>query len=272
MKYLGDYEEDYATLNFKFHTVDATGVPTTLSGTPAVKVYKGSATATETAAGVTLAVDFDSVTGLNNVLIDLSADAFYETGQDYAVVITTGTVDSISVVGYVIATFSIENRFAEVDVTAISGDSTAADNLEADYDGTGYAKANSTIGTTTTNTDMRGTDSAALASTVGVAGAGLTDLGGMSTAMKAEINAEADTAISDAALATAANLATVDSNVDIIRKFQTNRLELAAGSSGNLILYNDDGTTPLYTFAVTDKDGSAIALNSSSPAKRGAGS
>ena len=31
-----------------------------------------------------------------------------------------------------------------VDVTAISGDSTAADNLEADYDGTGYAKTNST--------------------------------------------------------------------------------------------------------------------------------
>jgi len=50
------------------------------------------------------------------------------------------------------------------DVTAVSGDSTAADNLELDYDGTGYAKANSTIGTCTTNTDMRGTDSAALAS------------------------------------------------------------------------------------------------------------
>ncbi len=52
----------------------------------------------------------------------------------------------------------------EADVTAVSGDSTAADNLEADYDGTGYSKSNSTIGTCTTNTDMRGTDSAALAS------------------------------------------------------------------------------------------------------------
>ena len=45
-------------------------------------------------------------------------------------------------------------------MTQISGDSTAADNLEADYDGTGYNKSNSTIGTCTTNTDMRGTDSA----------------------------------------------------------------------------------------------------------------
>lgn len=48
-------------------------------------------------------------------------------------------------------------------VAFISEDSTAADNLELDYDGTGYNKVNSTIGTTTTNADMRGTDSAALA-------------------------------------------------------------------------------------------------------------
>jgi hypothetical protein len=53
----------------------------------------------------------------------------------------------------------------QVDAVQISGDSTSADNLELDYDGTGYAKANSTIGTTTTNTDMRGTDNAALAAT-----------------------------------------------------------------------------------------------------------
>jgi hypothetical protein len=53
----------------------------------------------------------------------------------------------------------------EVDTIAISGDTGAADNAELDYDGTGYAKANSTIGTTTTNTDMRGTDNAALAAT-----------------------------------------------------------------------------------------------------------
>ena len=49
------------------------------------------------------------------------------------------------------------------DIVSVSGDSTAATNLESDYDGTGYAKTNSTIGTTTTNTDMRGTDSAFLA-------------------------------------------------------------------------------------------------------------
>jgi len=42
----------------------------------------------------------------------------------------------------------------QVDVTEISGDSAAADNVELDYDGTGYDKSASTIGTCTTNSDM----------------------------------------------------------------------------------------------------------------------
>jgi hypothetical protein len=110
MQYLGDYAEDYATLNFKFSTHKADGTPIALAGTPVVSVYKANGT-TQSTAGITLSVDFDSVTGLNNVLIDLSADAFYAVGNDYSVVITTGTVNSVSVVGTVLAHFSIENRF-----------------------------------------------------------------------------------------------------------------------------------------------------------------
>lgn len=117
-KWLGNFAED-ATLDFKFSTVDATGAPTTLAGTPALSVYKANG-ATQSTAGITLSVDFDSVTGLNHVRIDLSADAFYATGNDYDVVITTGTVDGASVVGYVVASFSIENRYNEVNVTAIT--------------------------------------------------------------------------------------------------------------------------------------------------------
>ena len=51
-----------------------------------------------------------------------------------------------------------------VNVTQISGDATAADNAELFFDNTGFNASNSTIGTCTTNTDMRGTDSALLAS------------------------------------------------------------------------------------------------------------
>jgi len=55
------------------------------------------------------------------------------------------------------------NGYVQCDIQEISGDTGAPGNLEADYDGTGYNKSNSTIGTCTANTDMRGTDNALLA-------------------------------------------------------------------------------------------------------------
>lgn len=111
--YLGDYAEDYATLTFTFSTRKDTGLPTVLSGSPVISVYKGSSTTPKTSAEayITLTIDFNSKVGLNHLLIDLSGDAFFATGNDYHVVITTGTVNSISVVGETVATFSIENRF-----------------------------------------------------------------------------------------------------------------------------------------------------------------
>jgi hypothetical protein len=122
MKYLGDYAED-ATLYFDFNTHQADGTPITLAGSPVVKVYKDDATDSEVTTGVTLSVDHDSITGKHNVKIVLT-DAFYETGADYSVVITTGTVDGTSVAGTVIATFSIENRYKHG--TAQTGDTYGA--------------------------------------------------------------------------------------------------------------------------------------------------
>lgn len=135
MSYLGDYTEDYATLNFKFTSRTTSGVPIVLAGTPIISVYTGSATGTEVTTGVTLAVDFDNVVGLNNVLIDLSSAAFYATGADYHVVITQGTVNSVSVVGEVVATFSIENRFVrgtDSAALAVNYTSVRAARLDAD--------------------------------------------------------------------------------------------------------------------------------------------
>ena len=115
--YLDDYNLS-ATIDFKFTTRKSTGLPTQLAGSPAVSVYKTNST-TQTTTGVTLTVDFDSVTGLNHVRIDTSADGtFYAAGCDFAVVITAGTVDSISVVGETVATFSILNRSALRPTTA----------------------------------------------------------------------------------------------------------------------------------------------------------
>lgn len=135
MNYCGNLTEDQ-TIDWKFSTVDTDNAPITLDGSPAVSIYKAN-DATQSTAGVTLSVDFDGVTGLHHVRIDTSADAFYAVGNDYQAVITSGTVDGISVVGSVLFTFSIENRFMEADVTKIGGDAQSATDLK-DFADAGY--------------------------------------------------------------------------------------------------------------------------------------
>lgn len=113
---LGDFTPG-KTIVFDFNTHKADGTPITLAGTPAISVYKNSTT--ESTAGVTLTVDYDSRTGMHHVVIDTSADGtFYAAGNDFRAVITAGTVDSISVVGTVVGAFSLSNRSALRPATA----------------------------------------------------------------------------------------------------------------------------------------------------------
>jgi len=112
MSYIGDVSTG-ATIDKKFTTrAFSTGIPATLGGTPAVSVYKDNSTSQSTS-GVTLTVDFDSVTGLNHLRITLASDGtFYAAGSNFDVVITTGTVGGVSVVGETVCSFSISNRVA----------------------------------------------------------------------------------------------------------------------------------------------------------------
>ena len=103
---LGNIKEG-ATLNFHFTTISS-GAPTTLAGTPVISVYKNGSD-TQTTTGVTLTVDFDTTTGLHLVSI-VTTDGFYSTGNNFSVIITTGTVGGTSVAGYVIGLFAIEGR------------------------------------------------------------------------------------------------------------------------------------------------------------------
>ena len=109
--HLGDYQEDYTKVNFVFSTV-VDGTMTALAGTPAISVFKGNSV-TQSTAGITLTEGFDGNTGSNQVLIDLSSDAFYAVGEDYTVYLSAGTLDGKSVVGRPVAYFSIENRRTE---------------------------------------------------------------------------------------------------------------------------------------------------------------
>ena len=195
----------------------ATGIPTVLAGTPVVSAYENEGL-TQITAGITLGVDHDSVVGLNLLTIVATGANGFEDDKDYSFVITTGTVGGVSVVGEVVGHFSIQR--APVNWANVSNPTTALDLSGTDiqlvdtvtaytgntpqtadhtagiadiptvsefnartlvaasyFDPAADAVANVTlVATTTTNTDMRGTDSAA----------------------------------------TAANLATVDSNVDAI--------------------------------------------------------
>lgn len=111
MSYHGDFRLG-DTLDLKFTTrAFATGVPTTLAGSPVISAYPGNST-TQLTAGITLSVDFDSVTGLNNVRVVATSGNGYATATNYELVITTGTVGGTSVVGEVIGSFSIEARSA----------------------------------------------------------------------------------------------------------------------------------------------------------------
>lgn len=109
MSYIGDFALG-STLDFKFTSRQfTTGAPFTLAGSPVLSCYIGNST-TQITAGITLSVDFDGVTGLNNARIVATSGNGYTTATNVQVVITTGTVDSVSVVGEVVGEFSIECR------------------------------------------------------------------------------------------------------------------------------------------------------------------
>lgn len=116
MAYIGDFRLG-DTFDTKFTTRQISGAPSTLSSSPVISAYVGNST-TELTAGITLSVDFDSRTGLNNVRVVATSGNGYATASNYQLVITTGTVNSVSVVGEVIAEFSIEARSALMPTTA----------------------------------------------------------------------------------------------------------------------------------------------------------
>lgn len=115
MSYVGDFRLG-DTFDVKFCTVTTTGAPTALSSGTVV-AYPGNST-TEVTAGITLSADFDGRTGLNNVRVVATSGNGYATATNYQLVLSVGTVGGTSVVGYVVAEFSIENRSAVMPTTA----------------------------------------------------------------------------------------------------------------------------------------------------------
>ncbi len=188
MRHLGDYALSTVVYG-KFTTFQpSTGASFLLGGSPALSVYKDAGT-TESTTGVTITANFDNVTGLNHFAIDTSTDGtFYSTGSFFQVVITTGTVDSISVVGSVVGSFTI-NKEAALKPTTAGRTLDIATTGEAGLDFDNIKQASGattltnirvpnvtltdTVTTYTSNTPQTG-DSFGR---IGAAGAGLTSLG-----------------------------------------------------------------------------------------------
>lgn len=112
MTYLGDFAAN-AVVDFMWSSNGADGASITRSTNGTISVYKGNST-TQSTAGITDTEDFDSLTGIHHVEIDLEADEeFYESGANYTVVLAGATIDG-KAVNAVLAHFSIENRHEPV--------------------------------------------------------------------------------------------------------------------------------------------------------------
>lgn len=127
------------TIDIKFNTSKADGTPATLAGDPAVAAYVGNST-TEITAGITLTVDQDSRTGMHNVRVVANSGNGFTTATDVALVLTSGTVDGVSVAGVKVGEFTIGRGAAYARLGAPAGASVSAD-IAAVKSDTGAIKA-----------------------------------------------------------------------------------------------------------------------------------
>ena len=117
ISYLGDFTED-ATVYIMFNTFSSDDPSASCTITNFVNtdvhIHKDDGlTQRNNAAGITVSVDFDGITGSHMVKIDTSDDTvggFWVTGSDYFIRIEGTTIDGATV-NSVIGQFSIENRF-----------------------------------------------------------------------------------------------------------------------------------------------------------------
>lgn len=115
------------TVYFNFTTRSfSTGVPTVLGGAPVLSVLESN-NATPITSGVSVSVDRASVVGLNQATVVATAANGYEAGKSYSVYISTGTVGGVSVVGEVVAQFTVQSAASFTRLGAPAGASVSAD-------------------------------------------------------------------------------------------------------------------------------------------------
>lgn len=254
--FFGDYDTtETVIIPFNTFSSDDPSASVTVTNLVAgdVEIHKdGSTTQRASDSGVTVTINFDSVTGNHIVSIDLSdnSDAgYYANGSRYQVRIEGVTIDSGTVNAW-IGAFSIgctlrpttAGRTLDVESGGCAGcdwGNVANKNTANDLSATDIQLCD----TVTTNTDMRGTDSAALATGVDVTkihGTALTETSAGNLADNFTTfydNADAATAKTVDDVGGASGL-----EVDVTKIHGTALTETSAGNlAGNFSTFYDNG-------------------------------
>ena len=190
---MGAYKGDFdlamtGPIVFLFSTFDSNdpSASVALSGLAVgdIEIYKnGVATTRASDAGYVLldtdGIDFDGTVGIGGFSIDIDNDTdsgFFAAGNEYDVILGPITVDGATI-NFHAGSFSIERELGALAITKLIQTAVIANAAGVDISADILVIDNFVDG---------------LESTIGTAGAGLSDLGGMSTGMKAEVEAEVD--------------------------------------------------------------------------------
>jgi len=171
-----------------------------------------------------------------------------------AVSATTVTTSGATTLASMSVTGQLDAGSLLVDTTTTLTGAVASGDITANIIGDITGNLSGSVGSVTTETTLD-----ALVVTVGVAGVGLTDLGGMSTGMKAEVNAEVvDTLATDTyaepGQGTPAATASLSAKLGYLYKAWRNRANQTATTYQ---LFNDDAVTVDHKLTVSDDGATA---------------
>jgi hypothetical protein len=161
--YIGDYKAG-STVRYYWATNGSNGASITRATNGNIRVYKNTSTTQRTSSnGITDTEDFDSLTGLHVLAIDLSDNtdaSFYAAGNDYFVVLEGAVIDG-QTVNCPLFAFSIENRTPRADAvqwlgTALATPDTAGYPKVTIKDGTGAGELQLTGGAVETTSILYG--------------------------------------------------------------------------------------------------------------------
>jgi len=218
--YKGDYPTGFAPpLVFMFSTFSSDDPSASVANSGIavtdIEIYKnGVATTRASDAGYVLldtdGIDFDGKVGIGGSSIDIDNDTdagFFAAGQEYDVVLASITVDAATI-NFHAGSFSIERAGGALALlkgtNSLSDIEGKVDTVQTDLDNAtdGLGALKTLIDAVPTVAEIQAEieeNGASVIDTIrdqiGTAGAALTDLGGMSTGMKSEVESEANDAL-----------------------------------------------------------------------------